>query len=70
MPTVTERDAIYHARHMRQRLLETVDHLRADTGKVDEPGFHAMFETSIEVLLGLAKAFEDYERKNVPTWHG
>ncbi len=31
---------------------------------MDEPQLKAMFETSAEVLTGLAKAFEDYERKN------
>jgi hypothetical protein len=70
VPTVTERDPLYHTRNMRQRLSETVEHLRADIGKVDEPRFQAMFETSAEVLLGLVKTFEDYERKNEPAWHG
>jgi hypothetical protein len=27
-----------------------------------------MFETSAEVLTGLAKAFDDYERKNEAAW--
>ena len=43
---------------------EIMDHLRADIKKVDEPQFKAMFETSAEVLGGLVKAFEDYEKKN------
>ena len=38
------------------------------SGKVDEPQFKAMFETSAEVLPGLAKAFDDYERKNEAAW--
>jgi hypothetical protein len=29
-----------------------------------------MFETAAEVLGGLAKAFEDYEKKNEPAWRG
>jgi hypothetical protein len=36
--------------------------------KVDEPQLKAMFETSAEVLGGLAKAFQDYERKNEAAW--
>ena len=70
MPTVTERDPLYHARNMRQRLLETVEHLRGDIDKVDEPQFRAMFETAAEVLAGLARAFEDYERRNEHAWRG
>jgi rubrerythrin len=49
---------------MRQWLQEAVEHLREDIDKVDEPQLKAMFETSAEVLVGLAKAFSDYERKN------
>ena len=45
-----------------------IDHLRADIEKVDEPQFKAMFETSAEVLGGLVKAFEDYEKKNESAW--
>ena len=53
---------------MKQRLDETVAHLREDIDKVDEPQLKAMFETSAEVLLGLSKAFSDYERKNESAW--
>jgi hypothetical protein len=53
---------------MKARLQETIDHLRADIDKVDEPQLKAMFETSAEVLAGLTKAFSDYERKNESAW--
>jgi len=53
---------------MKQRLDETVAHLRQDIEKVDEPQLKAMFETSAEVLAGLSKAFSDYERKNKSAW--
>jgi hypothetical protein len=42
-------------------LSELVDHLRRDVAKVDEPRAQALFETAAEVLLGLRKAFADYE---------
>ena len=58
----------HHVQNMRQRLGELTTHLRADIVKVNEPQLKAMFETSAEVLLGLGKAFEDYERKNEPAW--
>jgi hypothetical protein len=53
---------------MQRRLQQMVDHLRQDTGKVDEPPFKAMCETAAEVLVGLKKAFSDYEQKNEKAW--
>ena len=63
-----DHDPIHHTQKMKYRLEETIEHLRADIEKVDEPQLKAMFETSAEVLGGLAKAFSDYERKNEPAW--
>jgi hypothetical protein len=59
---------IHHTQKMQKRLLETMQHLRKDIQKVDEPQLKAMFETSAEVLGGLVKAFRDYEEKNEFTW--
>jgi hypothetical protein len=53
---------------MRKALDDIRNHLREDVVKVDEPQLKAMFETSAEVLGGLSKAFEDYERKNEAAW--
>jgi hypothetical protein len=53
---------------MQRRFSELVEHLRSDIKKVDEPQLKAMFETAAEVLNGLIKAFQDYERKNEPAW--
>lgn len=63
-----DRDPRYHTQNMTQRLQEIIQHLREDVGKVDEPQLKAMFETSAEVLSGLVKAFQDYERRNEPAW--
>ena len=41
---------------------DTINHLREDTHKFHEPKAQAMFETAAEVLTGLRKAFEDYEK--------
>jgi hypothetical protein len=65
-----ERDPLHHTRRMQQRLRETVDHLRADIGTVDEPRLKAMFETSAEVLEALIKALRDDEQKQEPAWRG
>ena len=68
MPDPDERDPRRHTQAMKDRLQEMIDHLRADIDKVDEPQLKAMFETSAEVLAGLAKAFSDFERKNESAW--
>ena len=64
----SEKDPRHHTQTMKQRLQETVTHLREDIRKVDEPQLTAMFETSAEVLSGLVKAFDDYEKKNEAAW--
>jgi hypothetical protein len=63
-----DRDPRHHTQKMQHWLQETIDHLREDVGKVDEPQLKAMFETSAEVLTGLRKAFSDYEQKNEAAW--
>ena len=45
-----------------------IEHLRGDVAKVTEPKAQALFETSAEVLTGLVKAFDDYEKKSEETW--
>ncbi len=65
-----ESDPRHHTQKMRRLLSETVSHLREDIGKVDDPQFKAMFETSAEVLSGLIKAFEHYEQRREPAWRG
>ena len=68
MTSPTDNDPKHHTQKMRQRLDETIAHLREDIGKVDDPQFKAMFETAAEVLSGLVKAFRDYEQKNEKAW--
>jgi hypothetical protein len=58
----------HHTARIRQKLTALVDHLRQDSTHVDDPKAQAMFETTAEVLIGLRKAFEDYERRNEPAW--
>ena len=57
-----QNDPRYHTANVKGMLDDVINHLREDTNKFDEPKAQAMFETSAEVLLGLRKAFEDYER--------
>jgi len=64
----SDKNPQHHTQKMKKRLEETVTHLRQDIGKVDEPQLAAMFETAAEVLKGLIKAFDDYEKKNEAAW--
>ena len=57
-----ENDPRHHTANVKDKLDELVSHLREDINKFDEPKAQAMFETTAEVLLGLRKAFEDYEK--------
>lgn len=61
-------DPRHHTQKMQERLQDTMDHLRADIEKVDEPQLKAMFETAAEVLGGLKTAFSHYEQKNESAW--
>ena len=70
MASTTDHDPRHHTQKMQRRLKETIDHLREDIEKVDEPQLKAMFETSAEVLGGLVKAFHDYEQKKESAWRG
>jgi hypothetical protein len=68
MANAIEQDPHHHTQKMAARLKETIEHMREDIRKVDEPQFKAMFETAAEVLGGLVKAFQDYERKSESAW--
>ena len=60
-PRFPESDPLHHTSNIKGMLDALIHHLREDIRKFDEPKAQAMFETSAEVLLGLKKAFEDYE---------
>src|SRR5688572_2935413 len=61
-------DPIQHTTNLKRQIAELINHLRADVRKVDDPSAKALFEVSAEVLLGLHKAFEDYEHRDEPAW--
>lgn len=68
MVSEADRHPRHHTQKMQACLQDTMDHLREDIEKVDEPQLKAMFETAAEVLGGLKKAFSDYEQKNESAW--
>ncbi|HYV98395.1 MAG TPA: hypothetical protein VE967_13120 [Gemmatimonadaceae bacterium] len=61
-------DPVQHARDIRAMLMDVVQHARAVIPEVDEPRACALFETTAEVVLGLTKAFEDFEQGREAAW--
>jgi hypothetical protein len=57
-----------HTTQIRSRLSDLAEHLREDVLKVPDERAKALFETSAEVLVGLEKAFADYEVAEEPAW--
>ena len=68
MKTPSENNPVHHTQKIKARMRQLIDHLREDIGKVTEPKAQALFETSAEVLAGLVKAFDDYEKKSEAAW--
>ena len=68
MKPASANNPIHHTRKVKARVCELIEHLREDVGKVSEPKAQALFETSAEVLTGLAKAFDDYEKMTEAAW--
>ena len=64
MKPSSENNPIHHTKKIKAQMRQLIEHLREDVGKVTEPKAQALFETSAEVLTGLAKAFDDYEKKS------
>jgi hypothetical protein len=63
-----ENDPRHHTANIKRMLEDTARHVREDVKKVDDPKARALFETSAEVLDGLRKAYDDFEKKNEPAW--
>ena len=63
-----ESDPRHHTAKLKKMLNDTAEHARQDVMKITDPKAQALFETTAEVLKGLAKAFDDFERKNEPAW--
>ncbi len=61
-------DPMRHTAKMRAALTDLAQHLRGDVEKVHDPKAQALFETTAEVLLGLERAFADFEEGSEPAW--
>jgi len=57
-----------HTRKIREMLHGSMQHIREDIDKVDDPKAQALFETSAEVLGGLIAAYEHFEQRKEAAW--
>jgi hypothetical protein len=63
-----ESNPLHHTAKIREMLTEIIGHVRTDVGKVTDAKAKALFETTAETLLGLRKAYEDYEQGTEEAW--
>jgi len=68
MKTTISKDPLEHTANIKEEFVKLSEHLREDVDKVDDPKAKALFEVSAEVIDGLQKAFNDFEKKNESAW--
>jgi len=66
MKTTASRNPFEHTSNIREEFEKVSEHLREDVDKVDDPKAKALFEVSAEVIDGLQKGFNDFEKKMSP----
>jgi hypothetical protein len=66
--TYAENDARRHTSKMKDMLDEVAQHARQDIAKVSDPRAQALLETTAEVVLGLRKAYDDFEEGTEAVW--
>ena len=67
-PSQPVADPRYHTARIHQMLTELAQHARDDVQQVNEPRARALFETTAEVLEGLARAYTHYDDGSEPAW--
>ena len=63
-----ESDPRHHTAKLKQMRTEIMEHARQDVAKVTDPKAQALFEATPEVLAGLKKAYEHFERGTEGAW--
>jgi hypothetical protein len=51
-----------------QKLDDLIQEVRGNIPQTDEPKAQALYETTAEVLLGLRKAYADYDKGGEEAW--
>ena len=57
-------DPLFFTPKIKAMLKAVILQARSEVAKVTEPGAQALFETTADVLGGLVKAYEHYERSS------
>ena len=68
MKTETTNNPAKLTANVKKEFIALVDQLREDVLKMEDPSAKALFETAAEVILGLEKAFTDFEKKKEFAW--
>lgn len=68
MEKSTRSNPLIHTANVKKEFQKISEHLREDVEKLEDPQAKALFEVSAEVIDGLEKAFNDYEKKNETAW--
>jgi len=68
MKNENSNDPMVHVSNLKSEFTSLIEHLRSDISKIEDRSAKALFETSSEVLIGLKKAFSDFESKSEPAW--
>jgi rubrerythrin len=68
MSACSESDLRTKTMHATKMMQSTIVLLREGLAEVTDPKAQALFETSAEVLEGLIKAFNHYEKKTEKAW--
>jgi hypothetical protein len=63
-----ESDPRHHTLKIKAMLHDSMQHIREDVSKVDDPKAQALFETSAEVLGGLITAYDHFEQRSEAAW--
>jgi hypothetical protein len=63
-----ENDPRHHTLKIKAMLRDSMQHMREDVTKVDDPKARALFETSAEVLGGLITAYDHFEQRSEAAW--
>jgi hypothetical protein len=64
MNSPLENNPIRHIQKIKTQMRLIISQLGEDVGKVTEARARALFRTSADVLAGLVKAYDDYEKKS------
>jgi hypothetical protein len=58
--TIHSTDPLVHSEHIQQLLQDLIAHTRQDLGRIDDPRYQALLETTAEVLGGLQNAYRHF----------